>query len=81
MIDKNASVVVVGSGLMGTGIAHAFVSSGYKTLLVDTNERALAFYESLGFSREGELRDRVLNPDGSLESDIPMAWFTPDSSQ
>ena len=47
----------------------------------ESNERALAFYESLGFSREGELRDRVLNPDGSLESDIPMAWFTPDTSQ
>ena len=46
MIDKNASVVVVGSGLMGTGIAHAFVSSGYKTLLVDTNERALALARS-----------------------------------
>tara|TARA_R110002110_G_C13470525_1_gene720988 strand:+ start:106991 stop:107896 length:906 start_codon:yes stop_codon:yes gene_type:complete len=42
MIDKNASVVVVGSGLMGTGIAHAFVSRGFKTLLVDTNDKALA---------------------------------------
>ncbi|MDA9367975.1 3-hydroxyacyl-CoA dehydrogenase [Flavobacteriaceae bacterium] len=41
MIDKNSSVVVVGSGLMGTGIAHAFASSGYATLLVDTNEQAL----------------------------------------
>jgi len=46
----------------------------------ESNERALAFYESLGFLREGELRNRVLNPDGSLESDIPMAWLRPDTS-
>ncbi|NHN38285.1 3-hydroxyacyl-CoA dehydrogenase [Pseudomaricurvus alcaniphilus] len=42
MVDKNNSVVVVGSGLMGTGIAHAFASSGYATVLVDTNAEALA---------------------------------------
>ena len=41
MTDRNSNVVVVGSGLMGTGIAHAFVSSGYATLLVDTNDKAL----------------------------------------
>lgn len=39
-----------------------------------SNERALRFYESLGFQREGELRLRIRNPDGSLEADIPMAW-------
>lgn len=39
----------------------------------ESNTRALAFYESLGFEREGAFRDRVLNSDGSLESDIPMA--------
>ncbi|BFM08282.1 3-hydroxyacyl-CoA dehydrogenase [Halioxenophilus aromaticivorans] len=42
MSDKNSKVVVVGSGLMGTGIAHAFASQGFSTLLVDTNEQALA---------------------------------------
>lgn len=41
MISKNSKVVVVGSGLMGTGIAHAFASSGFPTLLVDTNAAAL----------------------------------------
>jgi len=40
----------------------------------ESNERALAFYESLGFEREGEMRGRIFNADGSLESDIPMAW-------
>lgn len=39
----------------------------------ESNARALSFYESLGFVREGELRGRILNADGSLESDIPMA--------
>ncbi|MDP3926987.1 MAG: 3-hydroxyacyl-CoA dehydrogenase NAD-binding domain-containing protein, partial [Hydrogenophaga sp.] len=35
-------VVVVGGGLMGTGIAHAFASSGFATVLVDSNEAAAA---------------------------------------
>jgi len=33
---------VVGAGLMGTGIAHGFASSGYPTVLVDTNAESLA---------------------------------------
>lgn len=41
MIDKNQIVVVVGAGLMGTGIAHAFASSGFQTRLVDSNGQAL----------------------------------------
>jgi 3-hydroxybutyryl-CoA dehydrogenase len=42
MIAKLEKVVVVGSGLMGTGIAHAFSTSGYATVLVDSNAEALA---------------------------------------
>ncbi len=38
--DKLA-VVVVGAGLMGTGIAHAFASSGFATTLVDSSAAAL----------------------------------------
>lgn len=40
-MDKNKKVIVVGSGLMGTGIAHAFISKGYSCTLVDTNANAL----------------------------------------
>lgn len=34
-------VVVVGTGLMGTGIAHAFAISGFATVMVDVNAGAL----------------------------------------
>jgi putative acetyltransferase len=43
----------------------------------ESNRRALAFYNSLGFVIEGDFRRRIRNPDGSLESDVPMAWIRP----
>jgi 3-hydroxybutyryl-CoA dehydrogenase len=42
MGQGNERVVIAGAGLMGTGIAHAFASSGFATVLVDTNSAALA---------------------------------------
>jgi 3-hydroxybutyryl-CoA dehydrogenase len=41
MTDRE-NVVVVGAGLMGTGIAHAFATGGYAVTLVDTQPQALA---------------------------------------
>jgi 3-hydroxybutyryl-CoA dehydrogenase len=38
---KQDKIVVVGAGLMGTGIAHAFASSGFTTVLVDNSAEAL----------------------------------------
>ena len=40
----------------------------------ETNVRAIEFYESLGFVKEGVFVNRIKNQDGTLESDIPMAW-------
>lgn len=39
---KEDKVVVVGGGLMGTGIAHAFSSAGFSTVLVDSSAAAVA---------------------------------------
>jgi 3-hydroxybutyryl-CoA dehydrogenase len=41
MGQSNERVVVAGAGLMGTGIAHAFASSGFATMLVDNSSAAL----------------------------------------
>ena len=40
----------------------------------ESNQKAIKFYESLGFCQEGILVSRIKNVDGSMESDIPMAW-------
>lgn len=46
MADNADQVIVVGSGLMGIGIAHAFASSGSRTTLIDTDAEALARAQS-----------------------------------
>ena len=41
-MTSNDPIVVVGSGLMGTGIAHAFITTGHPVTLVDKQPAALA---------------------------------------
>ena len=55
MAESNETIVIAGAGLMGTGIAHAFASSGFATVLVDTNSAALerARNEIAGILRTG----------------------------
>ena len=55
MGQGNERVVIAGAGLMGTGIAHAFASSGFATVLVDMNTAALdrARSEIAGILRSG----------------------------
>jgi putative acetyltransferase len=40
----------------------------------ESNLKAQAFYQSLGFHIEGRFQQRVRRLDGELEADIPMAW-------
>lgn len=40
-----------------------------------SNLKAIAFYQSLGFEIEGHFQQRVRRSDGNLEADIPMAWI------
>jgi 3-hydroxybutyryl-CoA dehydrogenase len=42
MSSASENVVVVGAGLMGTGIAHAFAAAGYPTTITDVSADALA---------------------------------------
>ena len=41
----------------------------------ESNARAIALYESLGFRREGRLERRIRRTDGLLEADVPMGWL------
>jgi len=41
----------------------------------ESNLRAIAFYESLGFQKEGRLRKRIKRSDGRYEDDIVMGWL------
>lgn len=42
----------------------------------ESNRRAIALYERLGFRVEGRMERRIVSH-GALEADIPMAWFNP----
>lgn len=44
----------------------------------ESNAKALVFYESLGFRREGRMERRIASTDGGREADIPMAWLRGD---
>ena len=46
----------------------------------ESNQRAIGFYESLGFQQEGRFEKRIRSTDGGFEADIPMAWFNPNFS-
>jgi ribosomal protein S18 acetylase RimI-like enzyme len=43
----------------------------------ESNQKAIAFYQSLGFSIEGRLEMRIKTTDGNYEADIPMGWQNP----
>jgi len=41
----------------------------------ESNRKAIAFYQSIGFKIEGRLVGRISTGHGAFEADIPMAWF------
>lgn len=43
----------------------------------ESNEKAIRFYQSLGFRVEGRMEMRVRTPDNRYEADIPMSWQNP----
>ncbi len=43
----------------------------------ESNERAIAFYQSLGFRVEGRFEMRIKDKHGNFEADIPMGWQNP----
>ncbi|MBP6741859.1 MAG: GNAT family N-acetyltransferase [Deltaproteobacteria bacterium] len=47
----------------------------------ESNLRARALYQSLGFSEEGCLRGRIRSATGGFEADIPMAWLRAERSE
>ncbi|HEY0656711.1 MAG TPA: N-acetyltransferase [Chryseosolibacter sp.] len=43
----------------------------------ESNAKAIAFYQSLGFKIEGRLEMRIKDKHGNYEADIPMGWQNP----
>jgi ribosomal protein S18 acetylase RimI-like enzyme len=43
----------------------------------ESNHKAIAFYQSLGFQIEGRLEMRIKDQNGNYEADIPMGWQNP----
>lgn len=41
----------------------------------ESNQKAIGFYQNLGFTSEGRFENRIANNNHEFEADIPMAWF------
>lgn len=41
----------------------------------ESNQKAILFYQQLGFITEGKMHGRILNHHHQLEADVMMAWF------
>ena len=41
----------------------------------ESNQKAIAFYQKLGFIIEGRFEKRICSVGGGYEADIPMAWL------
>jgi ribosomal protein S18 acetylase RimI-like enzyme len=41
----------------------------------ESNQKAITFYQKIGFKIEGRFENKIINPDGTFEADLPMAWM------
>lgn len=48
---------------------------GIELIARESNQRAINFYQTLGFVIEGKMLNRIQSVDGGFEADIAMAWF------
>ncbi|MFN7928437.1 MAG: N-acetyltransferase [Blastocatellia bacterium] len=46
----------------------------------ESNQKAIQFYQKLGFEIEGKFSGRIRSTHGGFEADIPMAWHRKDSA-
>lgn len=80
--------IAVHPDFQGTGVGRAIFSAlldevkqrrtdilRVELFVRQSNLKAIAFYQSLGFEIEGHFQKRVRRPDGDLEADVPMAWI------
>ena len=62
-------VAIIGAGLMGTGIAHAFASSGFATVLIDQSAQALrSAQETIGAMLDDGVSRGKLTTEQSTEA-------------
>lgn len=43
----------------------------------ETHEKAIQFYESIDFFKEGVQKHKILNSEGEFETPLHMAWLRP----
>lgn len=68
---SSEKITIVGTGLMGTGIAHAFIVSGYHTSIVDINAQALEKAQAniANIIESGVKRGKISAHDGKAAMD------------
>ncbi len=68
----------VGKALFTTFLEHIEVERPailrVELIARESNQKAIAFYEKLGFRIEGKFMGRIRSSNGGYEADIPMAW-------
>ena len=83
-VDGSAQGIGLGRRLFETLLAEVQTRfphvSRVELLVRESNARAIALYERLGFRHEGRFEGRVAGAHG-LEADIPMAWHAPQPTQ